>query len=227
MKTVAIQNEDYLTKPPPPKPKRSLTNYDPESIKAHLCNYKSPSHSRQSSAELNNHLVMASFDLAEREASKIEMISSAQRKLSEASVIFPVKPRERRNSFREAVEKTDTKSYEPIWFKENIYENVQRASNSRKISAELTSVSLVSEVNKGLNKQNSNSSLTSSLSGHSLTNGKGPPPPYVEPPHPIRQVGVAQQQTRVPTSMATYANVQFRKKGWCFLLFFGDFWLVL
>ena len=149
-----------------------------------------------------------------------------------------------------------------------IYVNVaKRASPVRKASSELISVSLVSEVNKGLNsslnKQNSNSSLTSSLSGHSLNNGKGPPPPYVQPPQP--QVGLGPQggsgglrippavsvsgpsshqvQTRsvsvqgelrnseirnselrnsnsiaapqVPTSssIATYANVQFRVKG--------------
>ena len=123
-------------------------------------------------------------------------------------------------------------------------------------------MSLVSEVNKGLNsslnKQNSNSSLTSSLSGHSLNNGKGPPPPYVQPPQPqglgsqggsgglrippavsVSGPSSHQVQTRsvsvqgelrnsnelrnsssmaapqVPTSssIATYANVQFRVKG--------------
>ncbi len=243
---------------PPPKPKRSLTNHDPEAIKAHLSYYyakNSPVHSRQNSMEEQkqkslNHLVMAKFDLAEQEASKVysrtssndyanvqiqdgQMIAAlaAQRKLSEAS-IYPVKSRERRNSFREAVE---TKSYEPIWFEPSknsketsqmdvksspIYANVQpkRASPVRKVSAELTSVSLVSEVNRGLNKQNSNSSLTSSLSGQSLTNGKGPPPPYVEPPRPgnhrssVVKTNVAAPQ--VPTSnAANYANVQFRVKG--------------
>ena len=180
---------------PPPKPKRSLTNHDPESIKTHLSNYSiknSPIHSRQSSAEVGGdrpsmNLAMASFDLAEKEASKIHNNSSlsadfdrksagmsadfdrksagmsadfdrksagpsadydrkssavvssntgngsnadyvnvnvrdghialAQRKLSEASMNFPGnKTRERRNSFREAMEKSDNKSYEPIWF---------------------------------------------------------------------------------------------------------------
>ena len=169
---------------PPPKPKRSLTNHDPESIKTHLSNYSiknSPIHSRQSSAEVGGdrpsmNLAMASFDLAEKEASKIHNSSSlsadfdrksagmsadfdrksagpsadydrkssavvssnagngnnadyvnvnvrdghialAQRKLSEASMNFPGnKTRERRNSFREAMEKSDNKSYEPIWF---------------------------------------------------------------------------------------------------------------
>ena len=169
---------------PPPKPKRSLTNHDPESIKIHLSNYSiknSPIHSRQSSAEVGGdrpsmNLAMASFDLAEKEASKIHNNSSlsadfdrksagmsadfdrksaaglsadydrkqsavsssagngnnvdyvnvnvrdghialAQRKLSEASMNFPGnKTRERRNSFREAMEKSDNKSYEPIWF---------------------------------------------------------------------------------------------------------------
>ena len=132
---------------PPPKPKRSLTNHDPESIKTHLSNYSknSPIHSRQSSAEAGdrpsmNHLVMQSFDLAEKEASKIHNSSTtsstgngnsdyvnvnvrdghialAQRKISEASTNFPGKTRERRNSFREAIEaKSDNKSYEPIWF---------------------------------------------------------------------------------------------------------------
>ena len=148
-----------------------------------------------------------------------------------------------------------------------IYVNVaKRASPVRKASSELISVSLVSEVNKGLNsslnKQNSNSSLTSSLSGHSLNNGKGPPPPYVQPPQPqgpgsqggsgglrippavsVSGPSSHQVQTRsvsvqgelrsselrnsdlrnsssmatpqVPTSssIATYANVQFRVKG--------------
>ena len=125
-----------------------------------------------------------------------------------------------------------------------IYVNVaKRASPVRKASSELISVSLVSEVNKGLNKQNSNSSLTSSLSGHSLNNGKGPPPPYVQPPQPLQNRPSQQVQTtpqrsvsvqgkscnnssippgnsvsiavpQVPTSsIATYANVQFRVKG--------------
>ena len=101
----------------------------------------------------------------------------------------------------------------------------------RKASSELISVSLVSEVNKGLNKQNSNSSLTSSLSGHSLNNGngKGPPPPYVQPPQPqrpqsqqlpSRSVSVQGKPApnsaspQAPTSsISTYANVQFRVKG--------------
>merc|ERR1719464_754964 len=271
-------------------------------------------------------LAMASFDLAEKEASKIHNNSSfsadfdrksadydrktsavssssgngntadyvnvnvrdghialAQRKLSEASMNFPGnKTRERRNSFREAMEKSDNKSYEPIWFDQAgestshqsaqqspIYVNVaKRASPVRKASSELISVSLVSEVNKGLNsslnKQNSNSSLTSSLSGHSLNNGKGPPPPYVQPPQPqvgpgaqggsgglrippavsvsgpsshhvqtrsvsvqgelrnseirnselrISNSGIAAPQVPTSSSIATYANVQFRVKG--------------
>ena len=144
-----------------------------------------------------------------------------------------------------------------------IYVNVaKRASPVRKASSELISVSLVSEVNKGLNsslnKQNSNSSLTSSLSGHSLNNGKGPPPPYVQPPQPqggsgglrippvvsvsgpsshqvqtrsvsvqgelrnseirnselrISNSGIAAPQVPTSSSIATYANVQFRVKG--------------
>ena len=137
---------------PPPKPKRSLTSHDPESIKTHLSNYSiknSPIHSRQSSTEAGdrpsmNDLMMASFNIAEKEASKIHNNSSvsgsggnltgngnadyvnvnirdghialAQRKISEASMNFPGKTRERRNSFREAMEKSDNKSYEPIWF---------------------------------------------------------------------------------------------------------------
>merc|ERR1719266_528579 len=265
-------------------------------------------------------LAMASFDLAEKAASKIHhksagpsadydrkssaVVSSntgngnnadyvnvnvrdghialAQRKLSEASMNFPGnKTRERRNSFREAMEKSDNKSYEPIWFDQAgestshqsaqqspIYVNVaKRASPVRKASSELISVSLVSEVNKGLNsslnKQNSNSSLTSSLSGHSLNNGKGPPPPYVQPPQPqvgpgaqggsgglrippavsvsgpsshqvqtrsvsvqgelrnseirnselrIANSGIAAPQVPTSSSIATYANVQFRVK---------------
>lgn len=226
---------------PPPKPKRSLTHHDAESIKVHLSNYSrgSPNHSRQSSMEAErpsmSHLVMASFDLAEREASKISsdyvnvnvhdghMYALAQRKLSEASML--PKSRERRNSFREAVEKSDAKSYEPIWFEQGgngsesspIYANVgKRASPVRKVSAELTSVSLVSEINKGLNKQNSNSSLTSSISGQSLNNGKGLPPPYVQPPQPQRGTAGGQRPSlvgKVPTSnAATYANVQYRVK---------------
>ena len=146
----------------------------------------------------------------------------------------------------------------------------------RKASSELISVSLVSEVNKGLNsslnKQNSNSSLTSSLSGHSLNNGKGPPPPYVQPPQPqgpgsqggsgglrippavsvsgpsshqvqtrsvsvqgeLRNSDIRNSELRnsssmaapqVPTSssIATYANVQFRVKGKNFFLQFVAF----
>ena len=266
--TAALRSQN-----PPPKPKRSLTHHDPEAIKAHLSQYvkNSPSHSRQSSTDgpqelrpgnLSNHSVMASFDLAEKEASKINNSNSvinndyvnvnvrdghmiamtAHRKLSEASM-FPVKTRERRNSFREAMEKSDSKSYEPIWFEAQqqqhqilpqqhqesntpIYVNLaasaasKRASPIRKVSAELTSVSLVSEVDKGLNKQNSNSSLTSSLSGQSLNNGKGPPPPYVQPPQPLRGHQQPSQQqppklTLLSTTsgMANYANVQFRVKG--------------
>merc|ERR1719462_192155 len=139
--------------------------------------------------------MMASFNIAEKEASKIHNNSSvsggnqltgngnadyvnvnirdghialAQRKINEASMNFPGKTRERRNSFREAMEKSDNKSYEPIWFDQAgesssqqsalaqqspIYVNVaKRASPVRKASSELISVSLVSEVNKGLNQ---------------------------------------------------------------------------
>merc|ERR1712018_414301 len=80
---------------PPPKPKRSLTNHDPESIRSHLSNYRSPNHSRQSSTEnpsLNQ--VYNSFDMAEKEAAKFNdyanvnaamgQLSVAQRKISEA-----------------------------------------------------------------------------------------------------------------------------------------------
>ena len=184
---------------PPPKPKRSLTNYDADSIKTHLSHYSSikntssssPNHSRQSSEDASplaaaqtastnqhrpslNHILMASFDLAEQEASKISnhniqqqqsppllqgganhssshsspsnskynsvtsknslrlqaasptstsnnindyvnvnvhdgkmaVALQAQRKLSEASLTSrSMKPRERRNSFREAIGK--------------------------------------------------------------------------------------------------------------------------
>ena len=84
-----------------------------------------------------------------------------------------------------------------------IYVNVaKRASPVRKASSELISVSLVSEVNKGLNKQNSNSSLTSSLSGHSLNNGKGPPPPYVQPPQPLQNRPSQQVQTTPQRSVS-------------------------
>ena len=227
---------------PPPKPKRSYQEMPAQY------------HSRQNSNELNH--MMASFDLAEKEASKFDheghqyvheeqmvaALAPAQKKLSEASAS---KPRERRNSFREAVEKSDQRSYEPIWFEQGgehqleseqspIYVNVlnKRASPVRKMSSELTSVSLVSEVMTHLNKQNSNSSLTSSLSGQSFNNGtksaqqesRQPPPPYVQPPQPVTLRSQQRHQLQdhnspyagpqVPTSnMATYANVQFRVKG--------------
>ena len=237
---------------PPPKPKRSLTNHDPESIRSHLTNYRSPNHSRQNSTENNPSLnqVYTSFDMAEKEAAKfndyanvqVQQLSVAQRKISEAAK-NPISQRERRNSFREAVEKSDQKAYEPIWFEsestvygvnqtgvpnppvylkpEPAYANVTRASPVRKVSAELTSVSLVSEVmNMGL-KQNSTSSLTSSVSGQSLNGTKGPPPPYVQPPQPFLSAAGSGQQ--VPARMKispnstsnvpAYANVQFRAKG--------------
>ena len=238
---------------PPPKPKRSLTNHDPESIRSHLSNYRSPNHSRQSSTEnpsLNQ--VYNSFDMAEKEAAKFNdyanvalgQLSVAQRKISEAK--NPT--RERRNSFREAVEKSDTKAYEPIWFEsagesaynkpneptygklaseagyqkssggpDPTYANV-RASPVRKVSAELTSVSLVSEVmNMGI-KQNSTSSLTSSVSGQSINGTKGPPPPYVQPPQPfMTSSSGAQPRMKISpnstSNVPAYANVQFRAKG--------------
>ena len=238
---------------PPPKPKRSLTNHDPESIRTHLTNYRSPNHSRQNSTEnpsLNQ--VYNSFDMAEKEAAKFNdyanvqvhpalgstQLSVAQRKISEAAK--NPSQRERRNSFREAVEKSDTKAYEPIWFESQgqesaygstvqpvqqlylkpdpAYANV-RASPVRKVSAELTSVSLVSEVmNMGL-KQNSTSSLTSSVSGQSLNGTKGPPPPYVQPPQHFlgSQQQVPSRMKISPNSTSSnvpaYANVQFRAKG--------------
>ena len=238
---------------PPPKPKRSLTNHDPESIRTHLTNYRSPNHSRQNSTEnpsLNQ--VYNSFDMAEKEAAKFNdyanvqvhpalgstQLSVAQRKISEAAK--NPSQRERRNSFREAVEKSDTKAYEPIWFESQgqesaygstvqpvqqlylkpdpAYANV-RASPVRKVSAELTSVSLVSEVmNMGL-KQNSTSSLTSSVSGQSLNGTKGPPPPYVQPPQHFlgSQQQVPSRMKVSPNSTSSnvpaYANVQFRAKG--------------
>ena len=256
---------------PPPKPKRSLTNHDPESIRTHLTNYRSPNHSRQNSTEnpsLNQ--VYNSFDMAEKEAAKFNdyanvqvqnqhpalgsssQLSVAQRKISEAAK--NPSQRERRNSFREAVEKSDTKAYEPIWFESQgtnesaygsavqpvqqlylkpvsaasgsdpAYANV-RASPVRKVSAELTSVSLVSEVmNMGL-KQNSTSSLTSSVSGQSLNGTKGPPPPYVQPPQHF--LGSSQQVPRMKISpnstssnVPAYANVQFRAKGKLIFKFF-------
>ena len=305
---------------PPPKPKRSLTNYDESSIKAHLSQYSknSPNHSRQSSEDAMasasrpslNHLVMASFDLAEQEASKINQSPSAtshnsspsnskynsvtsktslrpsptgttpaneyvnvnvhdgqiqmvtalaQRKLSEASLTSRTKPRERRNSFREAIDNksssstastAEAKSYESIWFEsskrasspsyESIHFDQQQQQQQqqqqhppltvtsgpiRKLSESgLQSVTLVSEVmNKklSLQKQNSSSSSMSSQSGM-----KGPPPPYVQPPQPLRgcppptrlpgnssaNKGPA-PQVPVTTSAPTYANVQFRLKG--------------
>ena len=283
---------------PPPKPKRSLTNYDADSIKAHLSQYSknSPNHSRQSSEDAMansrpslNHILMASFDLAEQEASKINQSPSAtshsspsnskynsvtsksslrpsptnndyvnvnvqdgqiqmvtalaQRKLSEAALTSRSKPRERRNSFREAIDNksaatsTEAKSYESIWFESKRassppYESIQFEQQQqqqqppppiRKMSESgLQSVSLVSEVmNKklSLQKQNSSSSSLSSQSGM-----KGPPPPYVQPPQPLRGQSSrlppttatskgAVPQIPVTTSAPTYANVQFRFKG--------------
>ena len=180
--------------------------------------------------------------MAEKEAAKFNdyanvamgQLSMAQRKISEAK--NPT--RERRNSFREAVEKSDTKAYEPIWFEyggesyakssgepvyskpvptgqDPTYANV-RASPVRKVSAELTSVSLVSEVmNMGI-KQNSTSSLTSSVSGQSMNGSKGPPPPYVQPPQPFMTSGGPSRMKISPNSTSNgpaYANVQFRAKG--------------
>jgi len=188
--------------------------------------------------------------MAEKEAAKfndyanvqVQQLSVAQRKISEAAK-NPISQRERRNSFREAVEKSDQKAYEPIWFEsestaygvnqtgvpnppvylkpEPAYANVTRASPVRKVSAELTSVSLVSEVmNMGL-KQNSTSSLTSSVSGQSLNGTKGPPPPYVQPPQPFLSAAGSSQQLPArmkispnsTSNVPAYANVQFRAKG--------------
>ena len=144
---------------------------------------------------------------------------------------------------------TETKSYESIWFESNKrassppYESIhfqeQQFQNFREIndfheknqqqqprkiseSSGLQSVSLVSEVmNKklSLQKQNSSSSSLSSQSGM-----KGPPPPYVQPPQPLRGQSSrlppatvsskgAVPQIPVTTSAPTYANVQFRFKG--------------
>jgi hypothetical protein len=191
-----------------------------------------------------------------------QMVALAQRKLSEASL--GNKSRERRNSFREAIdnksdEVTETslehekKPYESIWFEQGgegpIYVNTSFSNNKRassphvhayesinfdqqhqqqprKLSSEahLQSVSLVSEVmNKksSLDKQNSNSSLTSSVSNHSgqFLNGvlKGPPPPYVQPPQVHRTPTRGQQNKgpapQVPKSTSTYANVQLRTRA--------------
>ena len=148
----------------------------------------------------------------------------------------------------ESNKRASSPPYESIHFQEqqqqfqnfreiNDFHEKNQQQQPRKISESsgLQSVSLVSEVmNKKLSLQKQNSS-SSSLSSQSA-GMKGPPPPYVQPPQPLRG-GLPQQPTtsrlpppttsagkgpapQVPSGVPTYANVQFRFKGMCHVMYF-------